>query len=166
MNRQEFIEKYKLSDSVPIDPSSKSISAIAFAEAIAEFINENFRGIADVGVNVKSNASVMICAEYTAFYFKTLLSFLHGSAYLNISIQDDKDAVRLTIKADKDMPLTFEETAYLIKIARNAGMEIYPDKDEFRLSLSYSEAASRGVYAISVADGKRILIAKFNEIFF
>ena len=166
MNKQEFIKQYKLSDAVPIDPSSKTITGAAFAEAISEFINDNFRGIAEVGADIKSTGSVMICAEYTAFYFKTLLSFLHGRVYLNIKIFEDNDALRISISSDDDMPLTFEESNYLIKLARNAGMEIYPEGKEIKLSLLYSDAARHGVYAISVADGKRVLLGKFYEIFF
>ena len=166
MNKQEFIKQFKLSDAVPVDPSSKSIRTEAFAEAISEFINDNFRGIAEVEAGVKSAHSVMICAEYTAFYFKTLLSFLHGRVYLNIQISDDKDALKIKISSKEAMPLSFEESNYLIKLARNAGMEIYPEDREIRLTLCYSETALHGVYAISVADGKRILIGKFCEIFF
>ena len=166
MNKQEFIKLYRLSDAAPIDPSSKTIKGAAFAEAIKEFINENFRGIAEVETDIKSNGSVMICAEYTAFYFKTLLSFLHGRVYLNISIFEDDDALRMSITSNEDMPLTFEESNYLIKLARNAGMEIYPEDRQIHLSLRYSEAARHGVYAISVADGKRVLLGKFYEIFF
>ena len=166
MTKQDFVKKYKLSDTAPIDPSSKSIKGEAFAEAIREFLNENFRGICEVKTDIKSSSSVMICAEYTAFYFKTLLSFLHGRVFLNIRIFEDNDSLRISITSDEDMPLTFDEGNYLIKMARNAGMEIYPDKKEIRLTLSYSETAVHGVYAISAADGKRVLLGKFCEIFF
>ena len=151
---------------MPVDPSSKSIRTVAFAEAISEFINDNFRGVAEVETNTTSMQSVMICAEYTAFYFKSLLSFLHGRVYLKIRIYDDNGTLRIQITSDEDMPLTFDESNYLIKMARNAGMNIHPEASEIRLSLRYSDAACHGVYAISVADGKRILIGKFCEIFF
>ena len=166
MTKKEFLEKYKFSDTLPIDPTSKSIKSDAFSEAVFEFINGNFRGIAEVEANVESMQSVMICAEYTAFYFKTLLSFLHGRVYLKIRIWDDETALRIHITSDEDMPLTFEESNYLIKIARNAGMRIQPEANEIRLSLQYSDAACHGVYAIAIADGKRVLLGKFNEIFF
>ena len=166
MNKQDFINKYRISDAKSIDPSGKSIKGKAFAEAIYEFINGNFRGIAEVETDVTSGESVMICAEYTAFYFKTLLSLLHGRVYLKIRIFEDGDNLKLTISSDEDMPLNFEETSYLIKLARNAGMEIYPDGKEVHLTLRYSNAAIHGVYAISITDGKRILLGKFCEIFF
>ena len=35
-----------------------------------------------------------------------------------------------------------------------------------RLSLSFSEAAIRRVYAISVNDGRRIMLSKFGELFY
>ena len=70
MDKQEFTRTYKLSDAVPIDPSSRSIKGVEFAEAISEFINDNFQGIAGVDTDVKSNQPVIICAEYIAFYFK------------------------------------------------------------------------------------------------
>ena len=166
MNKQEFIKLYKLSDAVPIDPSGKTIKGAALAEAISEFINDNFKGVARVDADVKSTGSVMICAEYTAFYFKTLLSFLHGRVYMNMQILEDDHSLQIIISTDEDMPLTFEERRYLIKLARNAGMEIYPEGKEIKLSLLYSDAARHGVYAISVADGKRVLLGKFYEIFF
>jgi len=54
----------------------------------------------------------------------------------------------------------------IIKAARNGGMKIYFEDDKIRLTLTFSDAAIRRVYAISVIDGRNIMLAKLSEIFF
>ena len=66
----------------------------------------------------------------------------------------------------EDIPLTDTELRFLIKTARNAGMDIYPYKDRIELYIPFSKAALLRIYAISVGDGKRIMLNKLNEIFF
>ena len=166
MVKTNFLQKYQLSDAVPMDPTAKTIPAEAFAEATEEFINDRFRGIARVSTDLISAEPVLISAEYAAHFFKMLFTYVYGRVFLNIDLKCDKDGLNIFVRADEYIPLTDTELRFLIKTARNAGMDIYPYKDRIELYIPFSKAALLRIYAISVGDGKRIMLNKLNEIFF
>ena len=166
MVKINFLEKYQLSDAVPMDPTAKTVPAEAFAEALEEFINDRFRGIARVNTVEISTEPVLISAEYAAHFFKMLFTYVYGRVFLHIDLKCDKNGLNIFVRADENLPLTDTELRFLIKTARNAGMDIYPDGSMIELNLPFSKAAFLRVYAISVGDGKRIMLNKLNEIFF
>lgn len=166
MIKTEFINKYKLSDAVPMDPTSRTVPAEAFAESLKEFMNDRFRGIARVRTDTISAEAVLVSAEYAAHFFKTLLTYVYGRVFLNIDISCDRHGLVMLITSEEELPLTDTELRFLIKTARNAGMEIYPDERKIKLTLSFSKAALHRVYAVSVGDGKRVMLGKLNEIFY
>lgn len=166
MKRAEFKERYKIEDAMPLEPGSRSMHASSFSEAIEEFINNNFRGVAEVTTAVKTNESVMVCKDYMAFYFKTLLSYIHGRVFLNILIESEEKRLVMRIDADEPLPLTYEEMNDVIRAARNARMQVYLSDNGMMLTLDYSAAARHRVYALSMRDGKGALLSAFGEIFF
>lgn len=166
MIKNEFISKYELSDAVPMDPTARTVPAEAFAAALEEFMNDRFRGIARVNTDIISAEAVLVSAEYAAHFFKMLLTYIYGRVFLNIHLSCDPQGLIMLITAEEDMPLTDSELRFLIKTARNAGMEIYPDSRRIKLTLKFSRAALHRVYAVSVSDGKRVMLGKLNEIFF
>ena len=166
MIKEEFIQKYELSDAVPIDPTARTVPAEAFAEALTEFINDRFRGIARVSTDIISAEAVLISAEYAAHFFKMLLTYIYGRIFIDIDVSCNREGLTILISSENDLPITDTELRFLIKTARNAGMEIYPDGKKIKLSLKFSRAATYRVYAVSVSDGRRVMLAKLNEIFF
>lgn len=166
MIKNEFISKYQFSDAVPMDPTLRTVPAEAFAEALEEFMNDRFRGIARVKTDIISAEAVLVSAEYAAYFFKMLLTYVYGRVFLNIDASSDRHGLIMLITAEEDLPLTDSELRFLIKTARNAGMEIYPDGRKIKLILKFSRAASHRVYAVSVGDGRRVMLGKLNEIFY
>ena len=166
MLKNEFLEKYHLSDAVPMDPTAKTVPAEAFSAALEEFIEDRFRGIARVRTDTISAEAILVSAEYAAYFFKMLFTYVYGRVFLNIEIGCDRNGVNMLILADEDIPLTDSEMRFLIKTARNAGMQIYPDGRRIELALPFSKAAILRVYAISVGDGKRVILGKLSEIFY
>ena len=166
MIKIEFLNKYQLSDAVPMDPTSRSVPAEAFAAALEEFMNDRFRGIARVKADTISAEAVMVSAEYAAYFFKMLFTYVYGRVFLDINISCDDQGLKMLISSEEELPLTDVELRFLIKTARNAGMEIYPDGKRIKLTLKFSKAAFRRVYAVSVSDGKRIILGKLSEIFY
>lgn len=164
--KNKFISKYELSDAVPMDPTARTVPAEAFAAALEEFMNDRFRGIARVEARDISAEAVLVSAEYAAHFFKMLLTYVYGRVFLNIEVRTNLQGLVMTIKSDEEIPLTNSELRFLIKTARNAGMEIYPSDNEIKLTLSFSKAALHRVYAVSVGDGKRVILGKFCEIFY
>lgn len=166
MERNNFIKQYQLSDALPTNPFLRSIPAEGFATAVEEFINDRFLGIARVELSDVSAQSVLICAEYYAYFMKILLTFVYGRAFLTFNISSDKDNLIIEITSDREIPLTSSERASVIKAARNSGMEIYPDSNRITLVAPFKSSSYHKVYAISVFDGKRQMLAKLTEIFY
>ena len=166
MNKKNFEERYEISDAVPIDPTSKTVPAEAFAQALEEFMENRFRGVARVRLENLSAKSVLVSAEYTAYFFKMLLTYVYGRVFINIDISSNNRGLVMFITPEGELPLTDSERRFLIKTARNAGMEVYLTGGGFKLMLSFSDASVHHIYAISVGDGKRVVLGKLCEIFF
>ena len=113
-----------------------------------------------------SYSGVLVSAEYIALFFKMLLAEIYGRCFLNISLSNDNDNLTILIEPDSPLPIDDSQMRSIIKAARNGGMKIYFEDDKIRLTLTFSDAAIRRVYAISVIDGRNIMLAKLSEIFF
>lgn len=166
MTNREFVDQYNLSGALPVDPSSRVIPASSYAEALAEFLGEHFRGLIRVEKRLDTAESVLISPEYAAFFFKTLLTYIYGRVFLTLRISSEIDRLVTLIESEEDLPLSDKEMRFLIKTARNAGMDIMPAEKSIKLTLRYSDAAIRRVYAVSPADGRVRMLSKLSEIFF
>ena len=166
MNKQEFITKYSITDAAVTDPVCRLIHARAFGEALAEFVNEGFRGVAEVDCEIDSDKSLLVSAEYTAMFFKRLLCAVYGRKYLRIVIRERSDRIAISITSDGELPISRQDENTLTKIARNAGMQMEDIDGRMTLSVVYSDSEEYSVYATDALVGKRIMLAKLCEIFF
>ena len=164
MERQEFIGLYNISEERPQNPHLVIMSADGFSDAIVEFINDKFRGIAHASRQRISSSSIFSSPEYTAFMLKTLLCEIYGRVFLEITFSESSDHLEIIIEAEEDLPIADNELRRIIRLARNAGMDIYPDRRRLRLTMSFSEAAARKVYAVSLHDSRNIMLGKLHEI--
>ena len=155
MQKHEYIEHHRLSNVTPHDPSGKILPVRAFTESIEEFLNEHFKGSLKVTNKAHKEEFISLSPEYAALFFKTLLCYIYGRVFLNITISAEPQGIILDIEANDDLPLTDIEKRQLIKIAR---------KSAINLSLKYAQSKRYRVYAIS--DGKHRMLAKLGEIFF
>ncbi len=165
-NREDFIIKYKISDSLPTDPSAKIILALYFVEAIDEFLSENFKGCIKVSRDNLAADSVLVSGDYAAYLFKLLLTEIYGRVFLKMNIGSNDSELVMTIEADEPLPLCDSELRRIIKAARNAGMEIMPTDMSLTLTLKYNNAKSHKIYAIPPADGRLYIRSKLIEIFY
>jgi hypothetical protein len=165
MDKKEFFDRYQISKAFVQSPDLDVISSDGFGAAIEEFINGKFGGIARVHREYYLSNPILACTEYTAFFLKTLLCDIHGRVFLNINISADERYLTILVSADKPLPLTDGEMRDLIRLARNAGMQIYPESCALRLTFSYADAALRRVYAINPKDARRLMLYKLGEIF-
>lgn len=166
MDKIDFIKKYNIRDARPIDPTLRVIPAEGFATGLAEFINERFRGVAKASSSVSSLGSILISSEYVAMFLKVLLTDLYGRCLLTIDISSDNEMLTIDIKYEEPLPLSDSQMRNLIRLARNGGMLISLDEGLISLTAMFEEAAIRRVYAISVNDGRRIILSKLGEIFY
>ena len=164
MQKQEYIEYHGFSDSLPRDPSGRILPIIAFAESIEEFLTDHFSGSVRVNNLVRVDKLISVTPEYAAFFFKTLLCYIYGRVFLNITISADHCGLVIEIESDDDLPLTDLEFRQIIKTARNAKMHILLTKRKISLTLKYAQSKRHRVYALS--EGKLRMLAKLGEIFF
>ena len=165
MTQNEFIKYYSIADAEPVDPSKKAIPAESFSSAIEEFVNQRFPAAVRVKCGNVTAQSILICCEYVAYFFKTLITDIYGRVMLNIEIHSDGKGLYVDIHTDGELPLTDKELRQLIRLARNGGFEFYPEENGIRLSTGFTPTVARRVYALSIADGRRIMVGKMVEIF-
>ena len=80
-------------------------------------MNDRFRGIASVKTDSLSAEAVMVSAEYAAYFFKMLLTYVYGRVFLDINVSCDEQGLVILITAEEDLPLTDSELRFLIKTA-------------------------------------------------
>ena len=166
MTKRDFIDQYEIKDALPVDPSRRVIPADALYSALCDFLEERFRGAVYAKKEPATAQSVLICADYAAYFFKMLLTYVYGREMLYVTADSQDEHLSITITSESDLPLTDSEMRSLIRLARDAGMDIYPEARKVRLTLSFSAALTKRVYAISVGDGKLVILAKLSEIFY
>lgn len=166
MNQIEFIDKYKISDIPPSDPSCALIYAKALAESIGEFVHSAFYAAAEVNANVKSGKTVLLSADYTSLFFRMLFTSVFGRVYLKIDISENNDGIIIDVTADEPLPLSSRELNMLIKTARNAGMTVKNIDGKITLALEFSNSEEYSVYAGDFFSGRRVMHAALCKIFF
>ena len=165
MEKIDFINLYKISNFKPLEPTRKAIPSEAFSSAVEQFLDERFVGAISVRTGVISAQPIMICADYAAYFFKMLLTYVYGRVYLNTRIDTDEKGIKITVSADDEIPLTDSELRELIRLARNSGFEIRPDSKSISLTAEFTSNITRKVYAVSILDGRKVMLGKFVEIF-
>ena len=108
----------------------------------------------------------MVCTEYVAYFFKTLLSEIYGRCFLNIAMSSSPTHLSIDVEADGALPLDDRQIRNLIRLARNARMNITVDESAIRLRLKFADDVRMRIYAISVNDGRRIMLGKLVELFY
>ena len=166
MDYNNFISEYKIGSTSPTDPSRTLMHARAFGEAIYEFVDSGFRAAAEVNVNIKSSECIMLTTDYMALFFRTLFTSIFGRVYLKIDISEINGIIIMDISADEPMPLTNREINTLIKIARNAGMEVASIDGRLTFTLEFSKSEEYSVYAGDFFSGKRTMHMGLCKIFF
>lgn len=164
--KNNFIINHKISDSRPSDPVARVFLGLYFAEAVDEFLSNNFKGCIRVNRSKFDNESVLVCGDYVAYFFKLLLTSVYGRVLLNMDISSGNQELVMSIEAAEVLNIADSELRQIIKTARNAGMNIAISDRGMTLTLKYKDAQIHKVYAISPEDGKRYVAESFSEIFF
>ncbi len=165
MTKKEFIQHYAIADAKPLDPSKKAIPAEAFSYALAEFMENRFASVVRVSFDNISAQSVLICAEYVAEFFKMLIIQVYGRAEININISTDKERLTLIVGVDGGLPVSDSELRQLIRLARNGGFQVNLHEGAMVLSVDFTPTVSHRVYAVSIVDGRRVMLGKLVEVF-
>ena len=160
------IKRRRISDTPPLDPTKELVSASVLATSSTEFINDNFKGAAEVACDNVTDESVVVSIEQAAYFLKNLTSSVFGRAYLKIRIYEAGDALAVTALTHSALPLSYDETNALIRVARDAGFSVSLCEYGFKMKLSYADARAAAVYAQQSLGGTRRILAKLAEICF
>ena len=166
MRKDVFILNHQIADAYPIDPSSKILQAGEFAKALDDFLGSKFCGCVSVSLDSFSTESILVCADYVAYFFKLLLCDIYGRVFLKLSFSNGEKGLIINIFCDEELPLCDDELRLLIKTARNAGMEILPKSQEIQLTLRYQSTYEHKVYALSISKTRKLMLDRLNEIFY
>lgn len=164
MELEEFKNKYKIEDATPFTPEKLLIGALDLFPALKTFIDERFRGIAELQYEIRENKSIYIAPEYTAFLFKLIIVYLGGRSYLSIKVYDYGIGLKIKIISDELSKLAKRERADIIKAARNAGFVIDSTESGFELNINFNTDVHMKIYAHSISETQFYRIT--DEIFF
>lgn len=165
MTKEEFFVKYEISDAMPIDPSRRAISVEGIATGICEFMNAKFGGIVDASVDTISSRMALVCPDYLAYFLKTLITAVHGRELIHIRMCSTESKFIIMICGNSKISLDIKTERELIRLARNAGFNVSLRYDGIELSAKLINSAVKHVYAISVLDGRKIIVSSLVEIF-
>ena len=166
MDPVNFINAYSISDATPQRINKTVYTAISFALGTKEFIEENFRGLADVECEVSSNLSIMISPEFVAYFFKKLLSFIYGKTFVKIRFFTDYTRLNLEITSHSPLPIARHDMNELVRQARNAGFDVYAADRSISITTPILKEAALTVYALPTDLGTRTIKQCFDSIFF
>ena len=160
-----FETDFCISDILPADPTYIPAGTRELIFATKDYLDDRFRGIMSVNIINIEDKFLMVCPDYFAYFFKTLLSYIYGRAFLKIEFSVNKDKIEIKADWEENFELSDSQTRNLIRIARNAGFEIYPEKNRIKLSAVCTESIVTQIYAISSDKGYAAIWTSICTIF-
>ena len=165
MTKNDFIIKYGIADTTPIDPSHKELPAESLANGILDFMNGKFKGAVETSIDQISPRAATVCPDYMAYFFKILITAVHGREMIYLRIRTTAKNLIISIHLNSPVELDRLEERELIRAARNAGFEINLGHASLELSAKLGDASFRRVYAISIVNGKRLIMDRMLLMF-
>lgn len=164
MKKADFYGTNKISDKRPKDILLSHIQDYDFESALSKFIDSNFRAAAAVEFEHKSCGVIMICEEYTAYFFKLLLKYTFGRKFINIRIDTTDTELNINIYSDGGLPLDYRQKNELIKTARSSGFEVRLTDMGFVLYTALHKNIELAVYVHN--SSKRLFYLALVDMFF
>lgn len=146
MTKTDFYKKYKLGNTVPSDPMHRDIAVSDFLNTLKKFTDEYFSGLVSISSADAFDECITVSEEYTALFFKNLLSHIGGRFVAVIVVLRVADRIHIKINLPLD-PTELEARSMLVKSARAAGFEFYLEEGGILLRASLKKEKFIGVYA-------------------
>ena len=148
------------------DVTRRPFRASAVIGAVKDFIESEFPACAEVNADISCDEAIMISADYMALFWASLLRSVFGNAFLSIDIKTSEDGLTMSVSTDKPFSVSESEINRLIRIARNAGMDVTNSQKLFSAQIKFVSKKEYSVYAINVSTDKKIIISKLCEMFY
>ena len=165
MKQNDFTIRKNLSFRKPTCFTSEMFPIHDFASDICAFLNDNFEGYVEASESVDPfiTGYVSVCADYIAYFFKTLVSYCGdlGALRLHIEVIEERKIVIRVVSSAFDS-LTVDELRDVIRAAKNTGFILTSDRNGISLHREYKKSASLILRAIH----NRSLYDRFVEMFF
>ena len=153
----------KLSEKSAGNLRQTSLYAHDVVIALKDFINDNFRGLAEVTIDKSDPTIIKISPEYLAYLTKLVLKYTNGEAFTTIKASVTSRGIDIAYETDSDITLTKSEQMDIVTAARTAGFDIFPINRGFLL---YAPAEKKQGAAYVYANGTKWLHDIFNKTFF
>ena len=114
----------KLSTSHPADAAPQKTSTRDISIAVHELLCRKFNGLAESELMTDTEDFILISPTQLAYFLRTLLKFVDGSAYLRIFYERTEE--RFIIKIEPSHPINMElsKRAALCSAAVSAGFDV------------------------------------------
>ena len=166
MDKQEFINRYNISDTAVTTPALQVLSIPSLCETLEEFLTGNFGGAVTVECEAMPNEFVLLSIEYLAIFLRRLFCDIHGRTLLQINFQSFKGHISITVSADSPIHLGNTEISQLIKLGQNAGMNTCYEDCKITLTAEYTDADLRSIYARMPDRAKAFILSRLFWVFF
>ena len=118
-----------------------------------------------MNVDIAHDGGIMLSEDYLALLLKSLLRSVFGKAFLTIEIKSSADKLFISARTNKAIHIPEFEINKLIRIARNAGMEVEENPESFSANMNFVSEKEYSVYAVNFSRDKKIITSKLFEIF-
>ena len=125
----------------------KSHNAVTVVRGLEKFIDDNFRSLAEITVDLPGDATLFISVESLAMFFSDVISFVFGRALLklNFYVQDKK--MFLHIEPEPYFECSFDEISRLIRFARDVGFDVLRLEDKTVFTIDCYSKTGGTIYA-------------------
>ncbi len=154
----------RLSQKKPGIPSSECVYAFDVANALKDFLYDNFRGLASLEIDSTDSTVVKISTEYLAYAVKLLLKYVDGRSFVSIKASVSSSALDLRFDLDSSLSFAEKEQSSILSAVSNAGFEFCATSYGFSLRAKAAEKqAAAYVYANGPGAIKKALFKMFFE---
>lgn len=144
----------------------KCYNAENVALAVDKFFNDNFRGLAEITIDLPDDAELFISIESYAMFFKEVIDFVKGRALMKIHFSSKHGKMFMRMSSSPKLPCKFEEASRFIKYARSVGFEIIRDEDGVIFTIDSKIKKHFRVYAPTIKDSVQMIANIFESVYY
>lgn len=133
---------------------------------IDRFINENFRGLAEITWDLPRDVEIFVSIESFAMFFKDVIAFIFGRALLKMHFYHKFDKMYLKFDSVPKLKCKNEENYRFLKLARDVGFDIDWSKEEFLLTVDTTVKHRYSLYVPTVKDNAKKIEEIFENVFY
>ena len=142
----------------------RGIVAYSFAKSASDYIEENYKALADISINMPDNSKIVISPDYAICMLIELLFEVRGKDYLKIDFSLTDGVFHIKVYFGNPRVLSFEALSSIICYARDSGFEVKESKEFLDFFTPVSQESSLKVYASERYADFSYLSMRFNYL--